>query len=81
LNLVAFYGKESSYSSLNFEQGALDGTFLVNATVNPAQLRLSRNHEWCLAKFVEKKLKADKAKKEASGESSSNPIVEMLKKL
>ena len=34
-----------------------------------------------IADNVEKKLKADKAKKEASGESSSNPIVDMFKKL
>ncbi|HYX37554.1 MAG TPA: hypothetical protein VE954_31005 [Oligoflexus sp.] len=76
LNLVAFRGKESLYPSLNFSQGSLEGTFLVNATVNPASVRLSRNHEWCLAKFVEKKLKADKEKKD-----NSNPLVDMFKKL
>jgi hypothetical protein len=83
MNLVGYYGRESQYSRLDFSQGSLDGTFLVNATVNPMSVRLSRNHEWCLAKFVEKKLKADKAKKEAEGNSngSSNPIVDMFKKL
>jgi hypothetical protein len=79
MNLAPFYGKERLYSGLDFEQGSLDGTFLVNATVNPLSVRLSRNHEWCLAQFVQKKLKADKEKKKDGPQE--NPIVEMFKKL
>ncbi|WP_141733828.1 hypothetical protein [Oligoflexus tunisiensis] len=66
-DLVRNYGQEDKYAGINFSQGSLDGTFLVNATVNPESVRFSRDYEWCLAKFVKKKV--------------GNPLPEMLKKL
>ncbi len=66
-DLVKLFGQEQKYSSIDFNQGSLDGSFLVDATVNPMSLRLSRNHEWCLAKFIEKK--------------AEKPLQELFKKL
>jgi hypothetical protein len=66
-DLTRYYGQEHKYSSIDFRKGSLDGTFLINATVNPESVRFSRDYEWCLAKFVKKKV--------------GNPVPEMLKKL
>lgn len=60
------YGRET-LANVDFSKGSLDGTFLVDATVNPQTLRLSRNYEWCFAKFVEKRV--------------GNPVPQLLEKL
>lgn len=46
------YSREELYKRVNFKDASLNGSFLVDSTVNPWEVRLSRNHEWCLAKIL-----------------------------
>ncbi len=59
VNLKWTYGNEDKVKGfVDFSKGALDGTFVADATVNPFQLRLSRNHEYCLTQLVRKRASA-----------------------
>lgn len=46
------YNRPELEKFANFKDASRSGTFLVDATVNPAEVRFSRDHEWCLAKIL-----------------------------
>ncbi|SMF42957.1 hypothetical protein SAMN06296036_11336 [Pseudobacteriovorax antillogorgiicola] len=58
-DLVKYYGKGEAAipATVDFDQGSLDGTFLIGATIDPRSVRFSRDKEWCLAKFIKDRAK------------------------
>lgn len=75
-DLVKDFGKTEKYAGIDFSKGSLDGTFLLEATLDPRTVRLSKKQEWCLAKFIEKK--AGAALEEKLGDT---PVAAFFKKL
>lgn len=62
-DLSPYYGKADQHPGVDYSQGSLDGSFLYNAISNPAEVRLSKNYEWCFGKVMAKRLGLEEALK------------------